>query len=235
MFGKIKKLKKSDDLCFAKNDRQICVYGHYGACNHGNEAIVRGLVEVISPIRPTVYSFNKEYDIKYSLDQICDIEDMQLPMKKYSLVNIIGALQLRILNRNAIRYKYQFKNVLKDADKKIYLLEMGDQYCENDTVWEMYAYLNRELRRRKGITIALGGSINADRLKNENIIDDLKRYSLVVVRESKTYDILIEKGLDNIECLPDLAFQMQPKSYQLPRLFADSKVRNCCRNGCTGK
>lgn len=204
--------------------KELCIYGHYGSGNHGNEAIIRGIATTIAPMHITLYSMNIDKDIEFGLDEICDIEKMIIPIKRYSFINILGAIQLRLSGKNTIRYRYMFKNMLQNAQDKLFILEMGDQYCEQDNVLEMYYYLNNKILKKHGKLIAMGGSVNEEQLDKQDVINDLKRYCLILVRESLTYNALKKKGINNIKLIPDPAFAMNALKCELPDIFNNIEI-----------
>ena len=189
----------------------VYLYGHAGAANHGNEAIVRGLANVLKNTRVKVFSLDREKDIEYGLLDIVDVEDMKKDLPRYSIKNIIGFALYQLRKHDAYRNKYEFAPVFNKCKNKVFLLEMGDQYCENYEIRKMYSVINKNICSRGGRTIALGCSINAEVLGDKSVINDLKLYSAVIARESLTCELLQNKGINSI-VIPDCAFMM-PASF----------------------
>lgn len=203
---------------------KISIYGHGGSTNHGNEAIVRGICKLFQNERITLYSFLPEADIKFELDKICDIEAFGREYKRYSLEHIISSVLYRIADGSKIEMKYRFKPFLRRISG-IYLLEAGDQYCENSNLRKMYAFLNREIVARGGKTVMLGCTINPEILQNNDVIEDLNKYSLIIARESITYNALINANVKtNTLLAPCPAFAMDSQPCPLPVIFSNSKV-----------
>ena len=204
---------------------EVYLYGHYGSGNHGNEAIVRGLKEILGKeIKINVFSMNIDKDFEYGLNSICSLYKTEMSMPRYSVINFFGGIQYRLIKKNSIRYRVYFKELVSNADSKLYIMEMGDQYCENSFVTDMYAWLNKEIHRRGGKVIALGGSINESQLNKQKIIDDLLRYDEIFVRESVSYEMLKKRGVSNVVIFPDPAFAMQPLKKQIKCLSSDKKI-----------
>lgn len=200
---------------------KLFIYGHGGSANHGNEAIVRGIRSLFPDDDITLYSFLPDADKKFGLDKVCNIKPMVCEFKRYSLSHITCILFEKITNNRSLRYKYRFKPFLKDIDNGgVYLLEAGDQYCEHDRHREMYAYLNKMITKRGGKTVMLGCTVNEEFLDNINVIDDLKRYSLIIARESITHNALINAGITkNTKLAPCPAFSMESDRCELPSIF----------------
>lgn len=206
--------------------KKIVIYGHGGSQNHGNEAIVRGIHELFPDERLTLYSSSPEVDKKFGLGDFCDIRQGYQELKRNSLLNFFIEWVEKYLNWKTLRYRYAFRHLLRDFNKDaIYVLEAGDQYCEHGNHRECYAFLNSIIRRRGGVTVMLGCTINPDVVNKKEVITDLKNYSLIVARESITYDSLKTAGIDNnLEFAPCPAFAMKSEPCQLPDFFYDSEV-----------
>jgi polysaccharide pyruvyl transferase WcaK-like protein len=194
----------------------ISIYGHGGSSNHGNEAIVRGICGLFPNQDITLYSFIPEVDKKFGLDQICSIKLHRRYYSFFSIDHIITSFLYRFFRKKTLYFKYIFTSFLKNV-KGTYLLEAGDQYCENDMLRNMYAYLNKEINKRGGKTVMLGCTINEEYLLNNKVIKDLQRYSLIIARESITYNALIEAGVNkNSKLAPCPAFIMESSYVNLP-------------------
>lgn len=194
---------------------KLCIYGHGGSQNHGNEAIVRGIRELFPDAELFLYSFYPEVDCEFGLDKTCVVKSMVSSYRKYSFWNIARAVSERVGNalsvsENNVAYYAYFQPFLSSINSDtIYLLEAGDQYCEPGPHRSWYAYLNREIQRRGAKTVLLGCSINGELFEDEAMIFDLKRYTKIIARESLTYNKLKEKNIENVFLAPDPAFAMR--------------------------
>lgn len=203
---------------------KLSIYGHGSSANHGNEAIVRGICALFKNERIKLYSFLPLIDKKFELDQVCEINAFGREYKRYSFEHIISSILSRVANWSNLENKYRFKFFLNNIDG-IYMLEAGDQYCEGKKHRKMYAYLNKEIVKRGGKTVMLGCSINPEILQNKDVIDDLKRYSLILARESITYNALLAAGLTkNTMLAPCPAFAMESQPCPLPEIFSNNDV-----------
>jgi polysaccharide pyruvyl transferase WcaK-like protein len=205
--------------------RSICVYGHGGCANHGNEAIVRGLKEVFSDYHIELFSFLFETDKEFGLDEVATIYQNGIRLKKYDPVNIINHLYKRYTDSDFPRYlKLKFKHIIQH-DSSVFLLEAGDQYCENSGHRKFYAYINKQLKKEGKKTVAYGCSIDPEVLKDKSVIEDLNRYSLILPRESVTYEALCNAEIHTkISQISDPAFVMRFQEVPLSDEFLENKV-----------
>lgn len=201
---------------------KIVIYGHGGSQNHGNEAIVRGVHELFPDAALLLYSFCPEADYKFGLDEICEIRYQQRIWNRLSPVRIWSACMDRVFNKPEIRYRHWFNAFLKEADKQaVYMLEAGDQYCEDGPHRQWYRFLNRQLHKRGVKTIMLGCTINPEVIADPDVIEDLKLYTLIIAREHMTYENLHKVGIvENVKYAPCPAFAMKSKRHDdLPKMF----------------
>lgn len=144
--------------------------------------------------------------------------------KRYSPTHISLAVLNRLTKNLNLSYAYRLSPFLQTIDG-IYLLEAGDQYCENSSITDFYAYLNKKINQRGGKTVMLPCTISEKSLKNPKIVEDLRRYSLIFARESITYNALLNIGLgEKTRFAPCSAFVMKPKDWTLPELFLSRPV-----------
>lgn len=194
---------------------KLAIYGHGGSENHGNEAIVRGVRKLFPEAELTVYSFSKEADKHFGLDEICKVKNMIKHPDRMYVTKVIRHCTNRCHMLNEHYYKIVFSPFLKEIDTgTIYLLEAGDQYCEMGEHRIFYRYLNRQIRRKGAKSIMLGCTINPELLEDRNLIKDLRNYSMVIARESLTYHALTKAGVDAV-LAPCPAFAMKAEECHL--------------------
>lgn len=206
--------------------RNISIYGHSGSFNHGNEAIVRGICKIFNDDDITLYSFDPSIDIKYDLDKVCRVVATGIKPKKYSLHNAIYKIVRIITQKQHFSYKTRFKYLLENVNAGgIYILEAGDQYCESDIVRNFYAYINKVINNKGGKTVAYGCTINPEILSDSKVIDDLNNYSLIIARESITYNALLESDVTTkVKLMPCPSFVMDSYEHELPIIFEKGDV-----------
>ncbi len=197
---------------------KIILANHGGSQNHGCEALVRSLISTLSLAQSNIlYSHNKEQDIFYNLNKKINIENSGDEIKRGSLPHIANYFVRTIFNTNIILTYRKNKNLLRIRDK-IALSIGGDNYCYGEH--DVYAYINNKLNKNNNITALIGCSIEPDLLKDKEVVEDMKRYSLITARESITYNALLEAGVkDNVRLIPDSAFILDTQECKLPDDF----------------
>lgn len=97
----------------------------------------------------------------------------------------------------------------------------GDNYCYGGGQW-LYA-LNDIIRKQGGYTVLLGCSITPGDI-DAMMLDDLKKFDLIIARESITYQALCDRGITKLELLPDPAFSLGVEECELPSTFIPGKT-----------
>lgn len=172
--------------------KKIYMYAHGGSGNHGCEAIVRSTVKILKKMgydRPILISSDPAEDFKYGVDQICEIIKDKERYSKISLDFVKAYYRLKFkkdfIPMDELAY---MKTVSKVKSGDIVLSIGGDNYCYADV--KKYVMLHNMMLRRGAKTILWGCSVEPDVIKIPEIAEDLKRYSLIVARESISYEAL---------------------------------------------
>ena len=201
----------------------IHLYYHGGSANHGCEAIVRSTVKILNE-HVTLWSSAIEEDLRYQIDHIVTVkDDRYVPVKKSSLFYPICALDHKLLGRDywftCIGHK-KFLDSVRRGD--ICMSIGGDNYCYSGL--ENLGYYNRMLQTKGSKTVLWGCSVDPSSLSAE-VVRDLKRYDLITVRESLSYEGLKEAGIkDNIILCADPAFLLDKEEIVLPKEFRKEKT-----------
>lgn len=203
---------------------KIALYGHRGSQNHGNEAIARGLHELFPDADYQLFTFHNSIpvDKKFNLDEIAEIKyfTRTFPWNKTEKFK-------KFIHRNDKNYEYKkfFSPFLHNIEKdRIYFLEAGDQYCEPGEHRKWYAFLNKKIRAKGAVSVMLGCSITEDVINEPEVLKDLKNYSVIIARESLTYNLLKKAGLENTYLAPCPAFAMPAEKCVLPECFDNKDV-----------
>jgi polysaccharide pyruvyl transferase WcaK-like protein len=93
----------------------------------------------------------------------------------------------------------------------------GDNYCYGIPRWIYYT--NRKAIEKGSKTVFWGCSVDPDRINGE-MLEDLKKYSLIIARESITHKAFVDKGLTNSVLFPDPAFTLDIKQTEVPKGFS---------------
>lgn len=193
---------------------RYALYSHGGSQNHGCEAIVKTVSELLKKYDEKsfvkLYSFRKKEDEKAELEFVDEIEEFNYTEPKET--NIFEKIKISVFSKKSQQkaddffYSLSCKNKsLKEND--IYISVGGDNYCYGDS--HMAAAMNRELKRLKKKTVLWGCSIDESSLTDKKIAD-LKTFDLIIARESITYNTLLKYGINrNTVLYPDSAFTLK--------------------------
>lgn len=206
-----------------ENLQNIILYGHGGSGNHGCEAIVRSTGKILSKKTLHLMSSNITEDIKYGVDAIVLPYSTKNYIKK-SWHFIKAYLKLKLFKEYIHIDLLPYSDYLRQS-KDRYELALsigGDNYCYGDTT--IYQHLNKLYNKNNIKTAFVGCSIEPNTINQLSMLDDLRRYSLIIARESLTYDALIKNGLSNVKLLPDPAFQLDQIRLSLPSGFIENNM-----------
>lgn len=203
-------------------EKNFYLYGNGCFLNKGCEAIVRGTINIINNVIPNsiyeIISDNPVYDDKMKIKYIENVNDI---LKGYGLANkIINKLSKDNKILNNIKVK-NVNNSIHDTDLCISV--GGDNYCYKKNYYLMKQ--NKEIHEKLNKkTVLWGCSINEENLDND-IIEDMKRYDLITVRETITQENLKRKGIiENVKLVSDPAFVMRKKEIELPKKWEEGNT-----------
>ncbi len=196
---------------------------HLNGDNRGCEAIAKGTALLLDEPKENLVGLctNSTLDIKLGLSDYITLVDA--PSN-----NIISVL-LRKLHRVAtpqktkhMKYVYSqmYDNFINNVPMDSVVLSTGgDMFCygNNEAVYTSEKCQSRGLK-----TILWACSIGEKNLTSEKL-KCLHNFDLIYVRESLTYNLLLEYGLKNVINFPDPAFCLEPKSCVLPNCFEKGK------------
>ena len=184
---------------------KIVLYSHGGSGNHGCEAIVRGTFNVLHGEVDELYSYRPKEDIKYGLNEILNIKEHKSFYPHFSLKRLKASLLVRLFHNDEyaekITYDALFNNLKKDD---IALSIGGDNYCYSS--YKEHAIMNKYLNKMGVKTVLWECSVEPS-LIDEEMKKDLEKYSLIVARETISYEAL-KKVNNNVIYSPDPAFVM---------------------------
>lgn len=197
------------------------LYMHGGSGNHGCEALVRTISQIVpSDVPIKVYSKNPEEDLNYISDFSGRfVLSGDMPSKR-TLRGFIAAVRMKYLNQPLAYVRPAYSSLLRNIDQNTVAVSIGgDNYCY-DGVPEMLAILNKAIISKGAKTVLYGCSIEPELLMNDAVVKDLLGFSLIAARESITYNSLIQAGISaNTFLVSDPAFLLQPTMKELPKGF----------------
>lgn len=198
---------------------KIGLYAHGGSGNHGCEALVRSTVRLLGDQEYTLLSERPEEDYSYGLDGLTQIVPSQTDLPT-GLRHIVYTIRMKFRQNDALywRMRYRcFEKSISDLDLDLALAIGGDNYCYSGFS-DRFSILNRMMVKERVPIILWGCSIDKERMCPK-MLGDLKRYRLIVARESITFETLKDAGLDNVRLIPDAAFLLEEKDSVLPDGF----------------
>lgn len=213
------------------NNRNIILYMHAGSGNHGCEAIANSMAKMLQASsedkKPILISYYADEDSKYTLKDLYQIvQEKSFNNHKIAHLLYYGYRLLTKDKESFIRYRFG-KYLSKKNQSAKYPVAVsigGDNYCYDVMLNDLF--LTNEAFNAQGTkTVLLGCSVEPESLNRQDIIDDLNKYSLIIARETITYEALKEK-LDNPErviYLPDPAFTLDIDYVRLPENFKQPK------------
>ena len=173
------------------------LFEHAGSGNHGCEAIVRSTVDILGDNEYYLQSNNIEEDIKFGLDAITHLIELKnKTVSPKSLQGILMRVQSKLNpaigydDRESLIRNHEL--LIKDS---VALSIGGDNYCYAGIIHSMRDKLNAF--KLKNIPMILWGcSVDRDYL-DKTTIEDLKKYTLITVRESLSDEMLQGIGMRN--------------------------------------
>jgi polysaccharide pyruvyl transferase WcaK-like protein len=197
----------------------LLLYAHAGSKNHGCEAIVRSTLKILNlnNINISLATFRKQEDIDFLSS---DFNFEYITYKKYEGLHPIRLIDAGLrklkLNQNML-FSFSQKQISEKLDNNTLGLSIGgDNYCYGIPRWIYYT--NKTAAKKGSKTVFWGCSVDPEAINTE-MLEDLKKYSLIIARESITHQAFIDNGLTNSVLLPDPAFTLDKKTAELPKGF----------------
>ena len=198
---------------------KLVMYAHGGSKNHGCEAIVRTTAKLLTEIdsKPILLSYKKEEDEAYGLHQFVEIRQELHEINKKSPDFMLAYLRQKLFHdyhrMDALMHKKAI-NELPAIDAALFI--GGDNYCYSDV--KNYAPINDYMQKKAKKLVLWGTSVEPELLEDKAIREDIKRFDLIVARESISFESL-KKVNGNTILLPDPAFHLQCEKVELPEGF----------------
>jgi len=217
----INEIKKEVGLVCKDESLDYCLYFHNGSNNHGCEAIIKSLVPLLNTNRDKVllHTFRKNEDVYFDINKYTKFIEEPTVSNPNEKIVFMGNCAF---NEKDMGLKQVIDKLNKDA---IAISIGGDNYCYGEYIHGLLKNYNNYFHKNGIRTALIGCSIETDLLENPEIVKDLGKYSLILARETTTYNALIEKGIKrNTHLAPDPAFTLLPMKFELPKEFVENNT-----------
>lgn len=205
------------------NDESIdyCLYFHNGSNNHGCEAIIKSLIPLLNADRDKVllHSFRKNEDVYFDINKHAKFIEEPTISNQNEKIAFMGNCAFNEKDMG-------LQPVINKLNKNAVAISIGgDNYCYGEYVHGLLKNYNNYFNSNGIRTALVGCSIETELLENPEIVKDLEKYSLILARETTTYNALIEKGIKrNTHLAPDPAFTLSPMKFELPKEFIENNT-----------
>ncbi|UOY92701.1 polysaccharide pyruvyl transferase family protein [Ectobacillus sp. JY-23] len=196
---------------------KIVMFMHGGSENRGCEAIVRSSTDLlkkeIEDVKVHLISDKPETD--KLLKQLDGIHDgAAQPLQEYSVPWFISSFMVKLFKDESYALsKIHGKVIESIKDMDICLSIGGDNYCYGEQPgW----YEVNKRAKSLGKKLVLWGCSIGEEDMSEHKLKDLKNFDLILARETLTRDMLINKGITNVQLCADVAFTMEKEELPLP-------------------
>lgn len=197
------------------------LYMHGGSGNHGCEALVRTTAQIIkNALKADVVLWSQapSEDIKYGVNTIVDKIVATDALNKKSLGFLTAYFKFRLLKQQDALHKRFMKTLFKDS---IAVSIGGDNYCYPWSA-KQGVDLDRDIRKVCSKNVFWGCSIE-DEFLTPDVVEDLKGFDLITVRESLSYKVLQNHGIKAVQ-VADPAFLLEKKELPLPKGFLENNT-----------
>lgn len=206
--------------------KKILIYGIGSLKNRGCEALVNSSIYQIDPkVELSVATFNYKEDknmfkdrIKKTVNHYKNKEEEFTKQEKEEYEKI----KQQPFDYNNYELFYE-RDVIKELEKADLAIHIGgDNYCYGVNEW-MYA-INTKAKELGKKTVLWGASL-FEEIKDLDLIHDLEKYDLLMLRESISYNA-VKKYIPETKLLltPDPAFSLKPKKINLNPWYKNKKI-----------
>ncbi|WP_246578202.1 polysaccharide pyruvyl transferase family protein [Clostridium frigoris] len=207
-------------------EKIFLLYANGSSENHGCEAIRRSLIDILSLDKEnaviTTTSISTEQ--KYKLTDLVENFEFEYDRKLGSVFIFLNKVTNKLIGKKFILGKYKFGEFIEYITKtKIAISSGGDNYCYGYNDWLVK---QNQIALDKGCKLVLYGcSMDKRSLGIEEVVKDLKQFSLIIVRESLSYDNLVTAGIvKNIKLYPDPAFALNFNNLKISSEFSNNNT-----------
>lgn len=198
----------------------VYLCGHTGSENRGCEAILRSTADLLRKCgKQDIYAMTMGlgYDRRIGLDRVLDL--IAYPQRP-AYIRAISLMRSKLLGDDLYSSRFSHRELFQRASCDDIIFNVGgDTYCYG--IPKMSYALN-EMAQKKGIpTVFWGCSVDERILCDARMQEDVNRYTYIVARETKSYEllkrVLTDPGKLCLACDP--AFTLNPAAVELPENF----------------
>ncbi|UQZ85687.1 colanic acid biosynthesis protein [Paenibacillus konkukensis] len=204
---------------------KIMMFAHGGSLNRGCEAIVRSSTSLIKErIRDAkVYLASGKPDTDQIITKLDGIYDGSARgIRKYSYDWFVSAVKMKLFQDETYALGKIHDNIVRHIPGMDVCLSIGgDNYCYGEQPG--WYEINRRVKASGKKLVLWGCSIGEEDM-SEKKLEDLKRFDLILARETLTYNMLVQKGLTNVQLCADPAFTMEKEELELPSGWQDGNT-----------
>jgi len=197
---------------------KIMMFAHSGSHNRGCEAIVRSTTNIIKEKidGAKIYITSQRPGTDTIIPRLDGIYDgSYYSIKKFSFDWFLSSFKVKLFNDESYALGKIHHNTIKYIDDMdMYLSIGGDNYCYGEQPG--WYEVDRRVKAKGKRLVLWACSIGEEDLSQQKL-DDLKSFDLILARETLTYELLKENGLDNVKLCADPAFTMEKEELELPK------------------
>ena len=204
---------------------KILLFLHGGSLNRGCEAIIRTCTAEIKSKFPNAIidlaSYEPETDKHLKHINKVFIHQ-QKPPENFTWAWLKSAFLVKFFNTEKYHHRYTQKDIIaKIKNYDVFISVGGDNYCYGEQPG--FYEINRLIKKAGKKLILWGASIGEEDLSPAKI-EDLKRFDLLLARETITEAVLKNAGCQNVRLVADGAFLMEKSELPLPEKFLENKT-----------
>lgn len=190
----------------------LCGFGNPD--NRGCEAIIRTTSQMIKEMYSECYVIASSNDYcqvpMIPLQTIDEYTGSYYPHEG-ELSTWIGSALFKVFGSNEVLCLLKNRNYYKSIGKPDLCISVGgDNFCYSDRIDHFLVHHSHF--KNLGCKLVHWGSSFESKLMTKKLVNDLKRFDLIMVRESISYEAVKSCNIDNVFVVPDPAFIMESKS-----------------------
>lgn len=196
---------------------KVLMFAHEGSLNRGCEAIVRSSTAMIKDRieDAKVYLASGRPETDRMLTRLNGVYDGSArTLSTFSWDWCVSALLYKVFRDDSYAYGKIHENIIKHIKEVDMCLSIGgDNYCYGEQPG--WYEIDKRVKSHGKKLVLWGCSIGEEDMSVTKL-EDLRRFDLILARESLTYEMLQSKGLTNVKRCADAAFTMEKELLELP-------------------